>query len=90
MDHHAEIAEMRGEYHAKWIGQKVWAISENENGTFTVHQQNPNGVAPPSDYPTLRKAAARLLQLLGTGAIAPQTWPENVCIGNITTTPEDE
>ena len=84
MDHAEEIAQMRSEYHAAWLKRKVWVISENEDGSFTVHRHDPNGVAPPSEYPTLRKAAARLLQLLGTGVVPPQTWPENVCVGTIT------
>ena len=84
MDHRAEIAGMRTEYHQMWLTQKVWVISENPDGTFTVHQQDPDGVGPPTEYPTLRKATARLLQILGTGVVAPQTWPESVCIGTIT------
>ncbi len=77
------IVEMREEYHRSWLNRRVWAISENDDGTFTVHQHWPAGVAPPSEYPTLRKAASRLLQLLGTGIVPPQTWPESVCIGTV-------
>jgi len=69
--------------------RRVWIIEER-GAEFIVHDwtgtswQNGAGVAPAHDYPTLRKAAARLLQLLGTGPVAPQTWPERVCIGEIT------
>ena|SRR5690349_15717571 len=68
---------------------QVWFIEE-VGGEFVVQEwsgpgyKNGAGVAPSSSYPTLRKAAARLLQLLGTGAVAPQTWPESVCIGEVT------
>jgi hypothetical protein len=62
---------------------------EERGAEFIVHQwtgdeaQHGPGVGPPSSYPTLRKAASRLLQLLGTGPVAPQTWPEEVCIGTV-------
>lgn len=81
--------EIRREYHEQWLRQKVWAISENDDGTFRVHRHNDGGVAPPHDYPTLRKAAARMLQLLEVGAVAPQTWPERTCIGYVETAKED-
>ena len=74
----SDIREIRSEYHTAWLNRKVWAISENDDGTFTVHQHDTEGVAPPTTYPTLRKAAARLLQLLKTGPVPPQTWPERV------------
>lgn len=69
--------------------RNVWFIEET-GGEFVVQEwmgpdaKHGAGVAPPSSYPTLRKAAARLLQLLGTGAVAPQTWAESVCIGEVT------
>lgn len=62
--------------------QRVWVIEGCEGG-FMVHQWTHDGVAPPSVYPALRQAAARLLQLLRTGAVAPQTWPEEICIGYV-------
>lgn len=68
--------------------RQVWIIEETGEG-FTVHRWTGSsykfgaGVGPPHDYPTLRKAAARLLQLFGTGPVAPQTWPEEVCLGEI-------
>ena len=68
--------------------RRVWMIEER-GADFIVHswhgQDDPNGagVGPASSYPTLRKAAARLMQLLHVGPVAPQTWPEKVCIGEI-------
>jgi hypothetical protein len=70
--------------------RSVWIIEER-GAEFIVHRWHGSeakfgaGVGPSSDYPTLRKAAARFLQLLGTGPVAPQTWPEEVCIGTVTT-----
>lgn len=68
--------------------RRVWLIEER-GAEFVVHSWNgPEGefgagVSPASSYPTLRKAAARLLQLLHCGPVAPQTWPEEVCIGSV-------
>ena len=68
--------------------RRVWLIEER-GADFIVHTWNGSesefgsGVGPMSSYPTLRKAAARLLQLLHCGAVAPQTWPEEVCIGSV-------
>ncbi len=69
--------------------RQVWMIEES-GAEFIVHRwtgqgwKHGAGVAPPSSYPTLRKAASRLLQLLETGPVAPQTYPESVCVGSVT------
>jgi hypothetical protein len=63
--------------------RNVWIIEER-GAEFIVHRWTPGGVGAANDYPTLRKAVARLLQLLKVGPVAPQTWPEEVCIGNVT------
>jgi hypothetical protein len=74
---------------------RVWIIEER-GAEFVVHSwsgpdwKNGAGVGPPHEYPTLRKAAARLLQILGVGAVAPQTWPEETCIGTITMADEQQ
>lgn len=75
--------------------RNVWLIEER-GADFIVHTwlgpdaDHGSGVGPPNEYPTLRKAASRLLQMLGCGAVAPQTWPERVCIGNINCEPLEE
>lgn len=75
--------------------RRVWIIEERV-AEFIVHnwtgEDAPHGagVGPGSSYPTLRKAAARLLQLLHVGPVAPQTWPESVCIGSINSEPPDD
>lgn len=85
-----QIAEIKREHFARFQNShQVWFIEE-VGGEFVVQQWHGDrwkhgaGVAPSSSYPTLRKAAARLLQLMGTGPVAPQTWPESVCIGEAT------
>jgi len=91
MKPNAVVEEIKRETFDVFKGsRRVWMIEER-GAEFIVHSwsgvgwQNGDGVGPPSTYPTLRKAAARLLQLLGTGPVAPQTWPEEVCIGEIVT-----
>lgn len=85
------VAEIKREAFDVFKGsRRVWMIEER-GGVFIVHNwlgpdwTNGSGVGPPHEYPTLRKAAARLLQILGTGPVAPQTWPESACIGSVTT-----
>ena len=40
-----------------------------------------DGVAPPTVKPSKREVAARLLQLLNIGPVAPQDYAEEVCVG---------
>jgi hypothetical protein len=51
---------------------------------FTVHEHSADGVAPPSTHGSRRLAASRLLQLLAIGPVAPQSHPEEVCVGYVT------
>jgi hypothetical protein len=76
------IPNIRNYWHAAWQKQKLWAIVETPAG-FEVHEHSPTDVAPPSVYPTRRLAASRVLQLLGIGPVAPQSHPEEVCIGYV-------
>lgn len=78
-----EIVSMQSEWNEKWRDRRRWILVEEADGTYSVHQHDLTGVSPPSEYPDKRKAAARLLQLLGIGPVAPQHWPEEVCIGSI-------
>lgn len=89
------ISEIKQEtFDAFKNSSRVWIIEER-GAEFIVHTwygptwKNGAGVGPASTYPTLRKAAARLLQLLGTGPVAPQTWPERVCIGSVNMEPDE-
>jgi hypothetical protein len=60
-------------------------LAENDDGSFTVHRWSKESVFSAHDYATARLAAARMLQLLGTGPVAPQTFPEQTCIGVVGT-----
>lgn len=73
----SEIAEIRDEHTRRFGDRKLWIIVDMPDG-FEVHEWDGDGVAPPTKYPKARQAAARLLQLMGTGPVAPQTWPERV------------
>lgn len=89
-----EIADIKREtFDRLKVSRRVWIIEEN-GADFMVHQwsglnsEYGPGVAPQSNYPTLRRAASRLLQIMHTGPIAPQTWPEEVCIGAVSLQPK--
>jgi hypothetical protein len=83
-----EVEQIKREIFEAIKGCKLLMVVETEDG-FTVHQWHPDGVAPTSTYDTNRKAAARLLQLLHIGPVAPQTWPETACIGTIDAAPPE-
>lgn len=90
-----EIAQIkRDAFDGFKTSRRVWIIEERgaeyilHNWTSDKYQYGA-GVGPAHSYPTLRKVAARLLQILGTGPVAPQTWPESVCIGTVTTVQPD-
>jgi hypothetical protein len=74
--------------------RRVWIVEER-GADFIVHAwlgneaQHGPGVAPTSSYPTLRKAVARLMQLFAVGPVAPQTWPEEACIGTVSESPQE-
>lgn len=82
MDVDQEITEMQ----QRWLDdnrhKRRWIIVEDADG-YSLHVHSSDGVAPQSSYPTERQAASRLLQLLHIGPVAPQTWPEEVCIGTV-------
>jgi hypothetical protein len=78
-----DVPTIQREHFACWIGRKLWAIVEMPNGNFQVYEQSEDGVAPQSEYPTKRKAVARFMQLMRVGPVAPQTWPEEICIGRV-------
>lgn len=79
----AELTRCKDEQAARLRDKRVIAIVETD-GKFVVEQWSDDSVWPTHDYPTKQKAAARVLQLLGIGPVAPQTWPEETCLGSIT------
>ena len=66
--------------------KEVIAIVKEDNGQFGIYQQTEYSVAPYILYPTARLAAARVLQLLGIGPVAPQYEPEVIACEIITPT----
>lgn len=78
-----DVPTMQREYHAAWVGREMWAIIDLPNGKFGVYWQSAESVGPVTEYNTKRQAAARLLQLLAVGPVAPQTWPEEIGVGHV-------
>jgi hypothetical protein len=84
-----EIAEIKIEtFESFKDSRRIWIIEER-GADFIIHTWtgsdwiHGSGVGPSISYPTLRRAASRLLQLLGVGPVAPQTWPEAIGIGSV-------
>lgn len=82
-----EIAEIARENREAWAGREVIAIVKEADG-YSVHHHTADSVAPSSSYPDKRLAAARVLQLLHVGPVAPQSHPETACIGTVSITPD--
>lgn len=77
------VDDCKNDMAARIRNARAIAIVENSDGTVTVEQWSKDSVCPSVTYPNKREAAARVLQLLGIGPVAPQTWPETVCIGSV-------
>lgn len=82
-ENYIDITAMQAEWNIKWRDKRRWIIVEEGDGTYSIHEHMTDGVAPPTVKPNKREVAARLLQLLQVGPIAPQDFPEEVCIGKI-------
>jgi hypothetical protein len=79
-----DIIAIQDEHHERLRRRRRWIIAECAEG-YEVHEWSATGVAPPTSYPTKRLAAARVLQLLGIGPVAPQDHPESICVGFVET-----
>ena len=79
----AEIEDIRRENFKRIARAHRTLMIVEIDGQFEVHDHTPNGIGPTSTHLSKRAAAARMLQLLKTGPVAPQTWPEEVCIGSV-------
>lgn len=65
-------------------------IKQSPRGWDVIEHHSDGSVFPTTSYPNAAKAAARVLQLMElTQPIAPQDWPEEVCIGFIEKGPEE-
>lgn len=80
---YADISNMQDEWNKSWRDKRRWIIVEEEDGTYSIHEHMKDGVAPPITKPDARLVAARLLQCLGCGPVAPQCHPEEICVGHI-------
>lgn len=61
-----------------------YTITQHDDGRFTLEQSDGRGnVWPPTEKRSARAIVARLSQLLEIGPVAPQTTPEEVCIGAV-------
>lgn len=68
---------------------KRYTITQHDDGRFVLDESDDKGnVWPPTEKPTARAIVARLSQLLEIGPVAPQTTPEEVCIGSVEYTTE--
>lgn len=88
-ENYADITAMQADWNARWRDKRRWIIVEEGDGTYSIHEHMTDGVAPPTIKPGKREVAARFLQLLGIGPVAPQDYPEEVCIGEIEYKPAD-
>jgi hypothetical protein len=77
-----ECSQMQRAWLEDNIHRRRWIITETQEG-YTVDVHSADGVAPQTLKATRYAAAARLLQLLKLGPVAPQIGPESVCIGFI-------
>lgn len=83
------IDNMQAHWNSLWRNKRRWILVEEGDGTYSVHEHMIDGVATPCIKPNKREAASRLLQLLGIGPVAPQDYPESICVGEITQKPAD-
>lgn len=77
-----DINEIKSEHYESNRDKPIVAIVQ-EGNEFGVYQQTKDSVSAYIKYPNARLAAARVLQLLGLGPVAPQDHPEEICIGHI-------
>ncbi len=84
-----DMDAMQAHWNAGWRHKRRWIIVEEGDGTYSIHEHSTDGVAPPTIKTNKREVAARLLQLLGIGPVAPQDYPESICIGEVTYKPAE-
>lgn len=56
---------------------------EEADGKYSITDMTVDGIGPCILKPDKRGIAARLLQLLQLGPVAPQDYPEDICVGEI-------
>lgn len=82
-ENYADITQMQAEWQAGWRDKERIIIVMELDGTYIIHQHTKDSVYCPTEKKTAREVASRLLQLLNVGPVAPQDWPEEICVGEI-------
>jgi hypothetical protein len=65
--------------------QMRYIIDKTPDGWSIYHLDSKGNVWPTTVKRSAREVVSRLMQLLEIGPVAPQTFPEEVCIGSIST-----
>lgn len=84
-----DINEIKSEHYESNREKTIVAIVQEDDGVFGIFYQTQKSVSPYIKYANARLAAARALQLLGLGPVAPQDHPEEIVIGKIDYKPAD-
>lgn len=82
-ENYADITAMQADWQISWRDKERIIIVMESDGTFTIHQHTKDSVYCPTQKKTAREVASRLLQLLNVGPVAPQDWPEEICVGQL-------
>lgn len=59
---------------------RQFKLLERSDGSWLIIESSCESVFPQTHKPTARAMIARLSQLLDVGPVAPQSWPEKVCL----------
>jgi len=78
----AEIEAMADKHWELGRGKPRWLIIDMGDH-FTLREMSQDSVMPPCDKQTKREIAARLLQVMEIGPVAPQNFPEEIGINMI-------
>lgn len=60
----------------------IYTITETSDG-FIIEEQCGENIFPQTRKATAREVIARLMQIMNVGPVAPQTFPEEVCMGYV-------
>lgn len=82
-ENYKDISDMQTDWNKSWRDKRRWIIVEEGDGAYSIHEHMIDGVAPPITKPNKREVAARFLQCLGCGPVAPQCHPEEISVGHI-------
>lgn len=88
-ENYDDISAMQADWYASWRDKRRWIIVEDGDGTYSIHEHTKDSVYCPTVKSNLREVASRLLQLFNIGPVAPQDYPEEICIGEVVLKPAD-